>query len=86
MSFTLSSSVGKNGVNHPEDVAVVRARLVALGFDWIVGATNAGPAFIAAIELFQSIKAGRDVGLCTPLAGHDDQIHVEIRPPARIDG
>jgi hypothetical protein len=58
--LSISGSVGKNGQNDPADVARVRARLVELGFEWIGNDTKAGPSFIKAIELFQSIKNGQD--------------------------
>jgi hypothetical protein len=57
----LKGSVGRNGINNAEDVALVRARLVELGFDWIKSDTNVGPKLISVIQLFQSIFRGQDV-------------------------
>jgi hypothetical protein len=70
--LSISGSVGWNGVNREEDVALVRARLVELGFDWIQGAAKPGPIFIAAIELFQAIKNGYEVVGGTRVDGRVD--------------
>jgi hypothetical protein len=66
--LSISGSVGKDGLNRPEDVALIRQKLVALGFDWIASATNAGPELVSTILLFQSIKEGLEVVGATPNA------------------
>lgn len=52
----LSASVGAGGTNHPDDVARVTDRLVALGYTW---AARDAPSLVRAVKLFQAIKAGR---------------------------
>jgi hypothetical protein len=55
--ITLQGSVGSNGKNNPNDVIVVKTRLMALGFDWLLpDDTKAGPLTIHTIKLFQAIK------------------------------
>jgi len=58
MAIPLSASVGKGGVNHPDDVKVVQERLSELGFSWVSVDGNVGPITIRAIRLFQAIKNG----------------------------
>lgn len=54
----LDGSVGANADNRPADVQRVRARLVALGFDWLGSSSTCDDQLIAAIKLFQSITSG----------------------------
>jgi hypothetical protein len=58
MGISIDGSVGLNGVNNPEDVIAVKARLIELGFDWLVPDRAMGPLTIQAIKLFQAIKNG----------------------------
>lgn len=58
---SVGSGAAKKGLPHNDaaDVAVVRDRLVQLGYDWIGGVTTGTDAdFIRTIKLFQSICAG----------------------------
>jgi len=57
--LNLSGSVGNGGTNHQQDVLAVQRRLIKLGFRWLKTDGKAGPKTVAAIQLFQSIKAGR---------------------------
>jgi hypothetical protein len=59
-ALALGGSVGKDGVNAPADVQAVKQRLVDLGFDWLTVDTTCDPTLIAVIQLFQSIKDGRE--------------------------
>lgn len=59
MNLNLRGSVGKGGVNHPEDVAAVKARLIALGFNWLSAGSLLTTEVVRTIKLFQSIKSGR---------------------------
>lgn len=59
LKFRLNKSVGKNGVNLPDDVLTVKNRLVELGY-YISDKTNKiDTSTINAIKLFQSIIAGK---------------------------
>ncbi|MFN6515239.1 MAG: glucosaminidase domain-containing protein [Nostoc sp. CreGUA01] len=57
----LSASVGIGGVNKPDDVKAVKARLHELGYTWVGDPNTAtiNRGLFDAIKLFQSIIAGR---------------------------
>lgn len=59
-TFTLSASVGEGGENRAEDVRALKARLTALGFDWVGSGDTIDATTIATIKLFQSIKNSRN--------------------------
>ncbi len=73
-SIFIHRSVGSRGVNSPEDVGIVAARLLALGFDWAVPGPGGActPEVIAAIELFQAVTEGVDVVRHTRVDGRVD--------------
>ncbi|MEM8603114.1 MAG: peptidoglycan-binding domain-containing protein, partial [Cyanobacteria bacterium P01_H01_bin.121] len=56
--FTLSSSVGWNGQNNPNDVRALKQRLSDLGYNGINVSNSIDSATIDAIRLFQSIILG----------------------------
>ena len=58
MAISISASVGTAGVNQPEDVRVVKTRLIELGFDWLQAGDVVDTDTIKAIRLFQAIKNG----------------------------
>lgn len=58
-AFSLSGSVGRNGVNRTEDVRALQRHLVDLGYDWLAVDGIVGENTVWAIRLFQSIKDGR---------------------------
>jgi hypothetical protein len=58
--YALGASVGDGGVNRPADVAMLKARLRELGYDWLPAGDVMDTTTIAAIRLFQSIVAGRE--------------------------
>lgn len=58
MSISIQSSVGLNGVNNPDDVLVVKTRLVELGFTFFAADAVMGPLTIKTIRLFQAAKNG----------------------------
>jgi len=57
----LNGSVGIGGVNKPDDVKAVKARLHELGYKWVgdPNSANRDRGLFDAIKLFQSIIAGR---------------------------
>ncbi|MDX2019475.1 MAG: hypothetical protein SF187_04490 [Deltaproteobacteria bacterium] len=57
-AFTLSGSVGRGGANAAADVAALKNRLIALGYNWVRPGNTIDDDTIAAIKLFQSIIAG----------------------------
>lgn len=57
---TIAKSVGHGGKNNADDVIVIKKRLIALGFNWLVPDEKAGPLFVDTIKLFQAIKNGLD--------------------------
>lgn len=57
---TIATSVGAGGKNNAADVIVVKKRLIALGFDWLVADEKVGPLTIDTIKLFQGIKNNVD--------------------------
>jgi hypothetical protein len=58
VSLPLRGSVGSGGANRPDDVRLVKRRLIALGFTWLSDDASINAATISAIRLFQAIKAG----------------------------
>lgn len=56
----IEKSIGLNGVNKPNDVLLIKTRLIELGFDWLTADSQMGPATVDAIRLFQAIKNGSD--------------------------
>ena len=58
LSLPLQGSVGSGGGNEPDDVRLVKRRLIALGFSWLSEDTSINQATIRAIRLFQAIMQG----------------------------
>ena len=58
VSLRLRGSVGSGGRNAPDDVRLVKRRLIALGFNWLSDDTSINQATTNAIRLFQAIKQG----------------------------
>ena len=58
LSLPLQGSVGSGGGNAPDDVRLVKRRLIALGFSWLSEDTSINQATIRAIRLFQAITQG----------------------------
>ncbi|WP_423998688.1 D-Ala-D-Ala carboxypeptidase family metallohydrolase [Haloarcula salina] len=58
--FELSDSVGSGGENRPADVRALTERLVGLGYTWVPVTEDVTDELETAINLVQSIKAGRD--------------------------
>lgn len=57
----ISGSVGRNGLNRPEDARKIKRRLIDLGFNWIEPDASIGPTTVSVIQLFQAIKNGLQV-------------------------
>jgi hypothetical protein len=58
LPLNLSGSVGKGGLNQPDDVRQVKQRFVRLGYVWIRPNSNMDNDTIETIQLFQSIIKG----------------------------
>lgn len=59
-AMALQGSVGKSGVNHAQDVKLIKQRLHTLGYSWVDPSNSrVDTGTIAAIRLFQSIISGR---------------------------
>ncbi len=58
-TFILRASVGRGGVNAPDDVAALKDRLIALGYHWVKPGRTVDADIFHAIDLVQSIAAGR---------------------------
>lgn len=58
ISLDLGGSIGRDGRNDPVDVLRVKARLAALGFDWLDPEGGMDDETVRTIRLFQSIKDG----------------------------
>ncbi len=56
--INIKQSVGLNAVNNPDDVRIVKRRLIDLGFKWLAPDMIIGPITIKTIMLFQAIKNG----------------------------
>lgn len=63
VSLILTGSVGKGGVNNRGDVGAVKQRLRDLGYAWITAGDSVDTGTVQAIQLFQSIIAGRNTVL-----------------------
>lgn len=59
-AYSLGASVGRGGVNRPEDVLVVKARLRELGYSWVSEGDRMDQDTIGAIRLFQSAIHGQE--------------------------
>jgi len=58
MTISIHASVGLHGDNEPDDVLVVKSRLLELGFPFVTADSVMGPLTIKAIRLFQAVKNG----------------------------
>jgi hypothetical protein len=58
VTISLTGSVGRGGVNKPQEVIAVKKRMRDLGYDWVGDSAQVTTGFIAAINLFQSIIRG----------------------------
>ena len=58
MTISIQASVGLHGDNQPDDVLVVKSRLLELGFPFVTADSVMGPLTIKAIRLFQAVKNG----------------------------
>jgi len=58
MTISIQASVGLHGDNQPDDVLVVKSRLLELGFPFVSADSVMGPLTIKAIRLFQAVKNG----------------------------
>lgn len=58
MTISIQASVGLHGDNKPDDVLVVKSRLLELGFPFVTADSVMGPLAIKAIRLFQAVKNG----------------------------
>lgn len=58
--FELSASVGAGETNDPADVRALKRRFVELGFDWLTVDETVEEELEHVIDLFQSIKDGRN--------------------------
>ena len=58
MTISIQASVGLHGDNKPDDVIVVKSRLLELGFPFVTADSVMGPLTIKSIRLFQAVKNG----------------------------
>ena len=58
MPVTISNTVGLNGVNNAEDVLVIKAKLIELGFSFVKAGPESDDSLVRAIRLFQAMKNG----------------------------